>query len=71
MSIQLPDTVDAELRELAKRQGRDVCVLAEEAVRLYLAAVAITDVDSNDVAETQAAVLPELSEIPDWEAGDA
>lgn len=71
MSIQLSDTVAAELRELAKRQGRDVRVLAEEAVRLYLSAVAITDVDSNDVAETQAAVLPELSDIPDWEAGDA
>ncbi len=71
MSIQLPHSVEEQIRQLAKKQGRDVRVLVEEAVRLYLEAVTITDLDSADVAETQAALLSELPAFPDWKANDA
>jgi predicted transcriptional regulator len=66
MSIELPVRVEGQLRTLAARQGRDVGVLVEEAVRQYLEAAAITDVDAGEVAETQDALLAELSDISDW-----
>ncbi len=71
MSIQLRQNVEEQIRNLAKKQGRDVGVLVEEAVRLYLDAAAIGDLDSDDVAEAQTALLSELPEIPDWKASDA
>jgi predicted transcriptional regulator len=71
MSIELPVGVEEQLRTLAARQGRDVGVLVEEAVRQYLEAAAITDVDAGEVAETQAALLAELSDISDWKVGGA
>ena len=40
-------------------------------IRQYLEATAITDVDANELAETQAALLGELPPIADWKAGDA
>lgn len=66
MSIELPIGVEEQLRTLAARQGRDVGVLVEEAVRQYLEAAAITDVDAGEGAETQDALLAELSDISDW-----
>lgn len=71
MSIDLPNSVEAQLRTLAQQQGRDVRVIVEEAIRLYLEAVAITDVDSKDIADTQTALLAELPPIPDWKADSA
>ena len=71
MSIELPGSVEEELRTLATRQGREVRALVEEAIRQYLEAAAITDVDANDVAEAQAALVSELPPIPDWKAPDA
>lgn len=71
MSIELPGSVEEQLRTLAARQGRDVRALVEEAIRQYLEAAAITDLDANDVAEAQAALLGELPQVPDWKAGDA
>lgn len=71
MSIELPGSIEEELRALAKQQGRDVCALVEEAVRQYLEALAITDLDSEDIAEAQAALLGELPRLPDWKASDA
>lgn len=70
MSIDLPGSVEEQLRTLAARQGRDVRALVEEAIRQYLEATAITDLDANDVAEAQAALLGELPHLPDWKAGD-
>ena len=66
MSIELPVGVEEQLRILAARQGRDVEVLIEEAVRQYLEAAAITDVDAGEVAETQDALLAELADMSDW-----
>jgi predicted transcriptional regulator len=71
VSIELPGSVEELLRTLAARQGRDVRVLVEEAIRQYLEAAAITDLDVNDVAEAQAALLGELPHIRDWKAGEA
>ncbi len=43
----------------------------EEAVRQYLEAAAITDVDASEVAEAQAALLAELPHVTAWKAGEA
>jgi predicted transcriptional regulator len=56
MTIELSASIERELRNLAVLQNRDVCELVEEAVRQYLEAAAITDLDTADVAETQAAL---------------
>jgi predicted transcriptional regulator len=71
MTIDLPSVVEKQLRDLAKRQNRDIAELIEDAVRPYLEAAAITDVDPNQVAETQAQLLSELPPISKWEADDA
>ncbi len=69
MSIELPVGVEEQLRTLAARQRRDVGVLVEEAVRQYLEVAAITDIDGDEVAETQDALLVELPDISDWKVG--
>ena len=71
MTIDLPNIVEEQLRDLAKKQNRDIAELIEEAVRQYLEATAITDVDPNQVAETQAELLSELPPISKWETDDA
>ena len=70
MSIDLPSVVEEQLRDLAKRQNRDVAELIEDAVRQYLEAATITDIEPNQVAETQAKLLSELPRISKWEADD-
>jgi hypothetical protein len=71
MPIDLPSVVEEQLRDLAKRQNRDIAELIEEAIRQYLEAAAITDLDPNQVAETQAKLLSELPPISKWEVDDA
>ena len=66
MSIDLPSVVEEQLRDLAKRQNRDIAELIEDAVRQYLEAATITDIEPNQVAETQAKLLSELSRISKW-----
>jgi len=63
MSIELPGSVEEQLRKLAAKQGRDVCALVEEAIRQYLEASAITHLDATQAAETQAALLGELPHV--------
>jgi hypothetical protein len=70
MAIDLPSVVEEQLRDLAKRQNRDIAELIEDAVRQYLEAAAITDVDPNQVAETQVQLLGELPPISKWEPDD-
>lgn len=60
MVIELSGPVEEELRDLAQKQDREIAVLVEEAVREYLEADAITDLDTAAVGETQLAVLGEL-----------
>ena len=64
MTIDLPSVVEEQLRDLAKKQNRDIAELIEDAIRQYLEAAAITDLDPNQVAETQAKLLSELPPIP-------
>jgi predicted transcriptional regulator len=66
MNIDLSDGVESQLRILAERQGRDVRALAEEAIQQYLISAAITDLDSTDVAETQARLVGELLNLDEW-----
>lgn len=66
MHIELPAAVEARLRTLASRQGRDIGALLEEAVQQYLDAAAITDVEGDLVAETQAVLIAELPPVDEW-----
>lgn len=63
MTITLSAPIEEELRDLAARRGREVEVLVEEAVRTYLEAAAVSDLDAEQVAETQMALIGELSEL--------
>ena len=63
MVIQLPQSTEDQLRDLAQSQGRDVGHLVEEALRMYFEVAAITDLDSQDIAETQMALVDELGDI--------
>lgn len=63
MTVELPASIERELRHLAVVQSRDLSELVEEAVRQYLEAAAITDVDSAQVGETQIALAGELRGI--------
>jgi len=65
VSIDLPGSVEEQLRNLAVKQGRDVRTLVEEAIRQYLDAAAITDLDATQVAEAQLALLDELPDVSD------
>ena len=71
MSIDLPGSVEDELRNLAEKQGRDVPALVEEAIRQYLVSVSITDLDASEVAETQTALVSELPDVAAWKAPGA
>ena len=71
MTIDLPSVVEEQLRDLTKRQNRDIAELIEDAVRQYLETAAITDLEPNQVAETQAKLLSELPPFSKWEADDA
>jgi len=66
MMIELPASVEEQLRDLADKQGRNVRALVEEAIRQYLEALAITDLDVADIAEAQVALVRELPDVPAW-----
>ncbi|HEX3557248.1 MAG TPA: hypothetical protein VIA62_28815 [Thermoanaerobaculia bacterium] len=69
MTIELPGNVEEPLRILAARQNRDIGALVEEAVRQYLEAEAITDLDTSEVAEAQLALAGELRGTAPWKGG--
>ncbi len=71
MTVELAANVEEQPRDLASRQGRNIDVLVEEAVRDYFEAAAITDLDPAEVAEVQVALLGELYEIPAWKDSGA
>ena len=71
MRVEVPIGVEEQLRDLAARQGRQLETLVEEALRQYLEAAAITDVDASHVAEAQSEMLKELPDIPAWKARGA
>jgi len=53
MTVQVSSDLVEALRCPATEQGRDLESLVEEAVRNYLAAAAITDVEPGEIGETQ------------------
>ncbi len=68
MTIELPRAVEAELRTVAEKQGRDVLAVIEDALQQYLDGTAITDLDSGDPAATQMSLAGEISDPPSWDA---
>jgi len=71
MTIELPTSVEEQLRDLAVKQGRGIEAVVAEAVREYLVASSITDLDASDVAAAQVTLLEELRGIPAWKGGHA
>jgi len=68
VGIELTTAEEAQLRQIAAKTGRDVRVLVEEAIRQYADSIAITDLNSEDVAEVQLALVAELPGISSWKA---
>lgn len=66
MTIEVPRAVEDELRKLAVQRGKEIGVLLEEALRQYLDAAAITDLEDRDIAKTQMILAEELYGTPDW-----
>lgn len=69
MTVEVSENLVEALRRLAIEQGRDIDALLEEAVRDYLDAAAITDVEPREVGETQLNLAPELPELPPYDDG--
>lgn len=69
MVVELPNAYEDRLRALANREGRPISLLVEEAVRDYLEAEAITDLEPSAVGEAQMALAHELRDVPEWEPG--
>jgi hypothetical protein len=70
MVIQVDDRIEQELRRLAGHQGRALADVVEAALRSYIDAEAITDVEPSDVAAAQMALLSELTDIAAPQAGE-
>ncbi|HEX2573587.1 MAG TPA: ribbon-helix-helix protein, CopG family [Polyangia bacterium] len=71
MTIELPSSLEAQLQDLASKEGRNVGTIVEEALRQYLESVAITDLESEQIAEAQIALASELPEISAWKVPKA
>lgn len=69
MTIELSNAIEAQLRGLAARQGRDVRAVVEDAVQLYVEASSLTDLEPSEVAATQAAIAHELPPVEEWRVG--
>jgi hypothetical protein len=69
MSVEISASTEKELRAMAVIQSRDLGDLVEEAVRQYLEAAAITDLDALSVGETQVALAGELRDVAAWQGG--
>jgi predicted transcriptional regulator len=64
MTIELPSSLEAQLQDLAEKEGRNIGMIVEEAVRQYLEAVAITDLEPEQIAQAQIALADELPKSP-------
>ncbi len=65
MTIELSARVEKDLRDLAVTQNRTVGEVVEDAIRLYLGAASITDLEAEEVGETQSAMVGELRGMGD------
>ena len=68
VSIELTESAEKQLRNLAAKQGRDVRALVEEALRQYLESASITDLEPTQIAEAQAALPGDLPHVSNWKA---
>ncbi|HSK79722.1 MAG TPA: hypothetical protein VLQ45_24925 [Thermoanaerobaculia bacterium] len=66
MTIELSATVEKELEHIAVTQQRDLGEVIEEALRQYVEANAITDLDPLAVSEAQLKLAGELRDITEW-----
>lgn len=66
MTLEVPSTVEEELRKLAAQRGQEMHVVLEDAIRYYLQATSVTDVHGDDIAQTQMALATELQGVSPW-----
>ena len=66
MTIELSGRLVDRLRTLAARQGRAPQAVIEDAVREYLDAAEITDLQPADVAAAQQELFNELGTLDPW-----
>ena len=66
MTIDLSGQLEDRLRRLAEAQGRTLEKVIEEAIRQYLDADAITDLQPGHIAATQEKLAEELTKFPPW-----
>lgn len=65
MAIQLSSTVEQRLRRLAESRGQQFDVIVEKAILHYLDALAITDINAQDVGQAQMRLADELGDLAD------
>lgn len=68
MTIELSTTIEKQVRLLARKQRKAVRAVIEDAVRLYVEAASITDLEPHEVAATQEALAAELPRLAPWKA---
>jgi hypothetical protein len=69
MTIELPADVEEQLRALAAREGRGLDAVVEDALRIYLEAAAITDLDAAEVGEGKMDLLKQAPfDYTEWRA---
>ena len=68
MRVDVSGTVEERLRKLAASRDCDVDALVMEALRQYVEAAAITDLDAAEVAAGQAELLKELPRLEPWKS---
>lgn len=66
MTIELSSAVEKQVRQLARKQRKAVRVIVEDAVRQYIEAASITDLDAQEIASTQEALIAELPAPAPW-----
>lgn len=66
MTIDVSEQLEERLRRLAEQQGKALKTIIEEAIRQYLDAAAITDLQPADIAATQEKLARELTSLAPW-----
>jgi len=69
VSIKPSAPTEEEVPDFAARRDREAEAPAGEGVRSDLGPAAVSDLDPEQVAETQMALIGELSALPEWKAG--
>lgn len=70
MVVHISDALEHLLQDLASKSGRSPDDIAEDAIRMYAEISDYGDLTSEQVAETQMKIMPELG-IEPWGDADA